>query len=335
MSGTIEIEVAPGELIDKLAILEINHDGHGSHATPDRAGLRGDCPATSGRLAFVYVRQSTLQQVERHQESTRLQYAPMDRTGQFGWMKEQIVVIDDDLGRSGATTEGRLGFQRLVPEVGLGHIGLVLGVEMSRLARSCRHWHQLSEICALFDRLIANADGVYDPANGSRRSGDRRDRRRSSCGKTWRGTEGATHSWPTQNRPEPRSVRRCGRARSGTGESSSPPRSRLRADRRRDCGGRASRGPCRLSHAAAPTTVCLGRNNPRPASRRRRSRAPRNRASARSAPDPYGNAIKSPPMTLRAFFIRTSRHRIRNRRWKMVPLLRPRADNVLRCPPNS
>jgi hypothetical protein len=115
-----------------------------------------------------------------------------------------------------------------------------------------------------------------------------------------------------------RSVRLCGRARSGTGESSSPPRSRLRADRLRDCGGRASRGPCRLSHAAAPTTVCLGRNNPRPASRRRRSRTPRNSASARSAPDRYGNARKSPPMTLRAFFIRASRRRIRNRRWKMV-----------------
>jgi DNA invertase Pin-like site-specific DNA recombinase/uncharacterized protein YndB with AHSA1/START domain len=116
-------------------------------------------------LAIVYVRQSTLQQVERHQESTRLQYALVDRAAQFGWMKEQIVVIDDDLGRSGATTEGRLGFQRLVAEVGLGHVGLVLGVEMSRLARSCRDWHQLLEICALFDTLIADADGVYDPGH--------------------------------------------------------------------------------------------------------------------------------------------------------------------------
>ena len=77
----------------------------------------------------------------------------------------QIVVIDDDLGRSGASVEGRLGFQRLVAEVGLGNVGLVLGIEMSRLARSCRDWHQLLEICALFDTLIADADGVYDPAN--------------------------------------------------------------------------------------------------------------------------------------------------------------------------
>jgi len=116
------------------------------------------------RLAIVYIRQSTPQQVERHQESTRLQYALVDRAIGFGWARETVVVIDDDLGRSGATIEGRLGFQRLVAEVGLGNVGLVLGVEMSRLARSCRDWHQLLEICALFDTLIADADGVYDPA---------------------------------------------------------------------------------------------------------------------------------------------------------------------------
>ncbi|WP_063621869.1 recombinase family protein [Bradyrhizobium sp. Ec3.3] len=117
------------------------------------------------RLAIVYIRQSTVQQVERHQESTRLQYALVDRAIQFGWPRETIVVIDDDLGRSGSTIEGRLGFQRLVAEVGLGNVGLVLGVEMSRLARSCRDWHQLLEICALFDTLIADVDGVYDPSS--------------------------------------------------------------------------------------------------------------------------------------------------------------------------
>ena len=112
------------------------------------------------RSAIVYIRQSTVQQVERHQESTRLQYALVERAFQFGWARETIIVIDDDLGRSGATIEGRLGFQRLVAEVGLGNVGLVLGVEMSRLARSCRDWHQLLEICALFDTLIADVDGV-------------------------------------------------------------------------------------------------------------------------------------------------------------------------------
>ena len=114
---------------------------------------------------MVYVRQSTIQQVERHQESTRLQYALVDRALHFGWHRSSIVVVDDDLGRSGASMEGRPGFQRLVAEVGLGHVGMVLGVEMSRLARSCRDWHQLLEICALFDTLIADSEGVYDAGN--------------------------------------------------------------------------------------------------------------------------------------------------------------------------
>jgi DNA invertase Pin-like site-specific DNA recombinase len=122
-------------------------------------------PRHQERLAMVYIRQSTMQQVERHQESTRLQYALVDRALYYGWHRSSIVVVDDDLGRSGASMEGRLGFQRLVAEVGLGHVGMVLGVEMSRLARSCRDWHQLLEICALFDTLIADSEGVYDAGN--------------------------------------------------------------------------------------------------------------------------------------------------------------------------
>src|SRR3954462_5707356 len=113
------------------------------------------------RLAIVYVRQSTLRQVEQHQESTRLQYPLVKRALQLGWARERIEVIDDDLGRSGASAVDRPGFQRLVAEVGLGRVGLVLGVEMSRLARSCRDWHQLLEICALSDTLIGDADGIY------------------------------------------------------------------------------------------------------------------------------------------------------------------------------
>lgn len=134
---------------------------------PPRGGFAPEkiMPQHRERLAIIYIRQSTPQQVERNQESTKLQYALVDRAFQFGWARASIVTIDDDLGRSGSTIEGRLGFQRLVAEVGLGHVGLVLGVEMSRLARSCRDWHQLLEICALFDTLIADVDGVYDPAN--------------------------------------------------------------------------------------------------------------------------------------------------------------------------
>ena len=140
---------------------------NGASFLPSRCGVLPDKIQRRHRerAAMVYVRQSTVQQIERNQELTRLQYALVDRAFRFGWARESIVVIDDDLGHSGATIEGRLGFQRLVAEVGLGHVGLVLGVEMSRLARSCRDWHQLLEICALFDTLIADADGVYDPSS--------------------------------------------------------------------------------------------------------------------------------------------------------------------------
>ena len=117
------------------------------------------------RLALVYVRQSTMQQVERHQESTRLQYGLVSRATQLGWPSQRVIVIDEDLGQSATTTVGRLGFQRLVAEVGLDHVGIVLGIEMSRLARSNRDWHQLLEICALFGTLIGDLDGVYDPSD--------------------------------------------------------------------------------------------------------------------------------------------------------------------------
>src|SRR3954470_21228799 len=116
------------------------------------------------RQAVVYVRQSTVRQVEQNRESTRLPYGLADRACRLGGRREQIMVIDDDLGRSAASALNRPGFQRLVAEVGLGHVGLVLGIEVSRLARSCRDWHQLLEMCALFDTLIGDADGIYDPS---------------------------------------------------------------------------------------------------------------------------------------------------------------------------
>ncbi len=117
------------------------------------------------RLAMIYVRQSTLQQVERHQESTRLQYNLRNYAEALGWLPSRILIIDEDLGQSGSSAVGRPGFQRLVGEVGLDHVGLVLGLEMSRLARSCRDWYQLLEVCALFDTLIGDLDGIYDPSN--------------------------------------------------------------------------------------------------------------------------------------------------------------------------
>jgi DNA invertase Pin-like site-specific DNA recombinase len=115
------------------------------------------------RLAYLYVRQSTLQQVLEHTESTVRQYALRERALALGWPPERIHVIDQDLGHSGASAADRLGFQRLVADVGLGKVGLVLGLEVSRLARSSSDWHHLLEICALTGTLILDEDGLYDP----------------------------------------------------------------------------------------------------------------------------------------------------------------------------
>jgi DNA invertase Pin-like site-specific DNA recombinase len=117
------------------------------------------------RLAVVYVRQSTPQQVMEHRESTALQYALRLRAIEWGWPPEQVRVIDQDLGHSARTIEGREGFKQLLAEVSLDHVGLVLGIEMSRLARSCKDWHQLLELCAVFGTLLADQEGLYDPRN--------------------------------------------------------------------------------------------------------------------------------------------------------------------------
>nr|WP_241255687.1 recombinase family protein [Candidatus Protofrankia californiensis] len=115
------------------------------------------------RLAVVYVRQSSKQQVLDHGESTRLQYGLVERAVALGWSRPRVLVIDEDLGRSAAGAQDRPGFQRLVTEITMGHVGLVLGVEMSRLARAGRDWHQLIEMCSLSRTLLADTDGVYDP----------------------------------------------------------------------------------------------------------------------------------------------------------------------------
>ena len=115
------------------------------------------------RLACLYVRQSTLQQVFERTESTARQYALRERAQALGWAEERIVVIDQDQGHSGASMADRLGFQWLVAEVGLGRVGLVLGLEVSRLARNSSDWHHLLEICALTRTLILDEEGLYDP----------------------------------------------------------------------------------------------------------------------------------------------------------------------------
>ena len=114
------------------------------------------------RLAIVYVRQSSPRQVLENRESTARQYAFADQAVVLGWPRDRVLIIDEDLGKSGRTAEGRSGFQRLVAEVTFNHVGLVLGLEMSRLARSSKDWHAFFEMCALFGTLIADEDGVYD-----------------------------------------------------------------------------------------------------------------------------------------------------------------------------
>ena len=115
------------------------------------------------RRAVVYVRQSTLTQVEQNAESRARQYALRERATELGWAPAAVSVVDEDLGRSAASTEGRLGFKELVAAVGLGEVGLVLALEVSRLARSSADWHQLLDLCALSATLIADSDGIYSP----------------------------------------------------------------------------------------------------------------------------------------------------------------------------
>jgi DNA invertase Pin-like site-specific DNA recombinase/uncharacterized protein YndB with AHSA1/START domain len=115
------------------------------------------------RNAIVYIRQSTPQQVVNNKESTNLQYGLEERATLLGWPRARIRVVDEDQGRSGQSAADRPGFQYLLAEIALGHVGIVLGLEMSRLARSNRDWHQLLELCAVFGTLLADTDGVYDP----------------------------------------------------------------------------------------------------------------------------------------------------------------------------
>ena len=117
------------------------------------------------RSAYLYVRQSSMRQVIENIESTKRQYALRGRAVALGWRDDQIIVIDNDQGESGASAAWREGFQRLVTDVGMGHAGIVMGLEVSRLARNNADWHRLLEICALADTLILDEDGVYDPAS--------------------------------------------------------------------------------------------------------------------------------------------------------------------------
>lgn len=120
-------------------------------------------PVHLGRTAVVYVRQSTLTQVREHTESLARQYELSERAVALGWDAHQVLVVDEDLGRSGAEASARSGFKDLVAEVGLGHVGIILGIEVSRLARNNADWYQLLDLCAVTNTLSADSDGVYHP----------------------------------------------------------------------------------------------------------------------------------------------------------------------------
>lgn len=120
-------------------------------------------PKHLNRQAVVYLRQSSNKQVMQNQESAANQRALRERLLELGWRKEQVRIIDDDQGQSAKHADGRLGFQNLVADVGLGRIGMVMGYEVSRLSRNCADWHRLLELCAMFDTLIGDSDGIYHP----------------------------------------------------------------------------------------------------------------------------------------------------------------------------
>ena len=117
------------------------------------------------RDALLYVRQSTLSQVQENTESLALQYELRRHAAGLGWDEQQITVIDEDLARSAATASGRLGFTDLVAAVGLGKVGIIIGREVSRLARNNADWYQVLDLCAITDTLIADADGIYHPGD--------------------------------------------------------------------------------------------------------------------------------------------------------------------------
>jgi DNA invertase Pin-like site-specific DNA recombinase len=141
-----------------------------------RPGQRGAAPAPLARspeiaaahlekLAVVYVRQSSPQQVLENRESTARQYALAGHAAALGWPEQRVLLIDEDQGHSGRAAAGRPGFQRLLAGVTMDHVGIILGLEMSRLARADSDWHRLVELCGVFGTLLADQDGVYDAAD--------------------------------------------------------------------------------------------------------------------------------------------------------------------------
>ncbi len=144
----------------------------GTTPSPTTFGLRSTSKIRDrhlDRLAMVYVRQSSPQQVVENRESRERQYALAGFAQRLGWPAERVVIVDEDQGQSGKSADNRSGFQRLMTEVSLNHVGIVLGLELSRLSRSSKDWHQLIDVCAIFNTLLCDQDGVYDPLDSNDR----------------------------------------------------------------------------------------------------------------------------------------------------------------------
>lgn len=156
----------------KKSLQRSKREGNPAVAKSNHTGLRPSskiCDRHLDRLAIVYIRQSSPQQVLENRESRERQYALTDVATGLGWPTDRVVVIDEDQGTSGKFSENRSGFQRLLTEVTMDHVGLVLGLELSRLARSCKDWHHLVEVCAVFGSLLYDQDGIYDPNDSNDR----------------------------------------------------------------------------------------------------------------------------------------------------------------------
>ena len=156
----------------QLVVIDTPTSGTAPSTTSASLGLRATSKIRDvhlDRLAIVYVRQSSPQQVLENRESRERQYALADFAQALGLAPERVVVVDEDQGLSGRTAENRAGFQRLMAEVSLNHVGIVLGLELSRLSRSSKDWHQLVDVCGIFNTLLCDQDGVYDSSDGNDR----------------------------------------------------------------------------------------------------------------------------------------------------------------------
>lgn len=153
--------------MSSIALQSTVRDCNPSPPAPRRSEFRSEkiVDIHLQRRAIVYVRQSTQHQVLEHRESTARQYALAERVVALGWPAAAVEVIDEDQGRSGSSAAGRSGFQRLLAEVSSDRVGIILGLEMGRLARSCKDWHALLELCAIYRTLLGDADGLYDPSH--------------------------------------------------------------------------------------------------------------------------------------------------------------------------